>query len=170
MKIATLTDRSHTLNMIILMVCAPFLFIGGIVLTVVILLSVFGGEPGYFGRFDAAQAIYGNGKHSDFADEWLESGVLLAKDLNSADTPETTKQQIEARLETLRGTISWTQLDPIEQEDWLRIDSALRLRHIQEQQIADILQKQDERNCTKVYLDVVYPDGTETSKEAEACP
>jgi hypothetical protein len=141
--------------MIILMLCAPFLFIGGIVLTVVVLLNIFGGEPGYFGKFDAAATIYNDGEYAEFADEWLEAGVVLANDLNSADTPETTKQQIEARLEKLRGTINWTQLDPIEREDWFRIDSAIRLRHIQEAQIQDIANK---RHCLAIVASSANPE------------
>lgn len=154
MKIATMRDRSHTLNMIILMVCAPFLFIGGIILTAVVLLEIFY-EPTYFGQFDAAEAIYDNGETPEFADEWLESGVVLANDLMSAETDETTKQQIEARLETLRSTISPTQLDPLEREDWLRVDSAIRLRHIQEAQIADIARKQ---RCLSIVTSSANPE------------
>lgn len=153
MKLETMRDRSHTLNMIILMACAPILIIGGFVLTIVVLLEIFD-KPTYFGQFDAAQAIYGNGRTPEFADEWLEAGVVLAKDLLSADTEETKKQQIEARLETLRSTLSVTQLDSLEREDWFRIDSAVRLRHIQEQQVADIMRKQ---RCSAIVASSANP-------------
>lgn len=95
---------------------------------------------GYFGQSAASQ---------------LDVGQDLAKDLNDSTVDEAKKQEILARLEEIRDEFRQGDLDPAEQDMWLRIDTAIRLRHIQVRQIADIDAKQQQCQIAEVHADPI---------------
>lgn len=115
-----------------------------------------------FDRIDVTRTLY-HENGNKYRDDYLEAGQLLAKDLLDSNVDETKKLEIEDRLEQLRSEIRWTELEQSEKDMWFRIDSALRLRHIQEQQIRDI----EAKRCSAISAASIKPDGTVTTSPVE---
>lgn len=161
MKITTVRDRYHTFNMIFLLACAPFFFIAAFVGLIVLGLTLFSHST-EITHFDAAQIMY---RHfgNEYRDDYLAAGQPLANDLIDSNVDEAKKLEIEPRLEQLRSEISWSELNLIEQDKWSRIDSAIRLRHLQERQIADI----EAKRCDAITAASISADGNQTSSPVE---